>query len=175
MLRSKPRAYGSKGTPLVRRKLQKRTFSDIDRGSFGGLVFNARKKQGLTQAQLAVTIRRDRPWLSDVETGKITHVLDDDIDNLARTLSLDPGQLRGARARSRSRTIADHNLAAARRSCQVCSCPNPNDANYCSNCGSKLSSDVECPTCRHRNETVANFCNHCGDALLALPEHELHS
>jgi hypothetical protein len=156
---------------LARRKLQKRTFSDIDRGSFGGLVFNARKKQGLTQAELAEMIKRDRPWLSDVETGKITHVLDDDIDNLARTLSLDPSQLRGARARSRSRAIPDQNWATVRQSCQVCSCPNPNDANFCSSCGSKLRSDVECPTCRHRNEAIANFCNNCGDALLALPEH----
>ena len=41
---------------MARRKLQKRSFGDIARGSFGGLIFAARKQHGLTQAQLAEKI-----------------------------------------------------------------------------------------------------------------------
>ena len=59
---------------MARRKLHKRAFGEIDRGTLGIFLFNARKRERLTQAQLAEVIGRDRPWLSDVETGKVTHV-----------------------------------------------------------------------------------------------------
>lgn len=150
---------------MARRKLQKRSFSDIARGSFGGLVFAARKQHRLTQAQLAEKIERDRPWLSDVETGKITHVLDEDIRALAQALGLDVDQLLGARDRSRSRLSPDPESNGVRRTCNTCGKANPNTANFCSNCGGQLPADVECPTCHLTNGAKANFCNGCGEPL----------
>lgn len=150
---------------MARRKLQKRSFSDIARGSFGGLVFAARKQHGLTQAQLAEKIDRDRPWLSDVETGKITHVLDEDIRALAQILGLDVYQLLGARNRSRSRLSPDPESNSVRRTCNTCGKANPNTANFCSNCGGPLPADIECFTCHLTNSAEANFCNSCGEPL----------
>ena len=155
---------------MARRKLQKRAFNDIDRGALGGLIFNARRLHSLTQAEVSVAIGRDRPWLSDVETGKITFVPDDDIRALADTLSLDAQQL--AATRDNARTPVAVGVAALRRrlACQVCGHSNPDDANFCSNCGTQVSADVECPACGRLNEAPANFCTNCGRPLRGRPE-----
>ncbi|HCU72506.1 MAG: hypothetical protein CL790_02460 [Chloroflexi bacterium] len=150
---------------MARRKLQKRSFDDIARGSFGGLIFAARKQHVLTQAQLAEKIERDRPWLSDVETGKITHVLDEDIRALAHALGLDVDQLLSARNRSSSRLSPEPENIGMRQTCNTCGKSNPSTANFCSNCGEKLPENIECPACHLTNRSEANFCNGCGEPL----------
>ena len=156
-------------SPVARRKLQKRAFNDIDRGAIGGLIFNARRLHSLTQAQVAAAIGRDRPWLSDVETGKIRHVPDEDIQALAQTLDLDAGQLTTARDGARARLAAGTGVFSWRRACQVCDHPMPDDANFCSNCGVRAPADIACSACGRRNEALANFCTNCGRALPARP------
>jgi len=152
-------------SPVARRKLQKRAFNDIDRGTFGGLVFTARRLHGLTQAQVATAIGRDRPWLSDVETGKITFVPEDDIQALSQTLDLDARQLTSARDGAQARlghATADMNR---RRACQICSHLNPESANFCSNCGTQVPASIECDACGGINDSMANFCMNCGRAF----------
>ena len=150
---------------MARRKLQKRAFNNIDRGVLGGLIFNARRLHGLTQAQVATAIGRDRPWLSDVETGKITFVPDEDLEALAQTLGLNASQLATARDGTRAR-LAEVPTFRWRRACQVCGHVNPDDANFCSRCGTQLPAASECPACARLNDATANFCTNCG---LALP------
>ena len=43
---------------VFRRKLQKRSFHEIERGALGAMLFSARKRKRLTQAQLADQIDR---------------------------------------------------------------------------------------------------------------------
>ena len=155
---------------MARRKLQKRAFNDIDRGAFGGLIFHARRMHSLSQAQVADAIGRDRPWLSDVETGKITYVPDDDIGALARTLGLDADQLTTTRDGARTHLAAGASILDRRLACQICGHLNPNDANYCSTCGKPVSADVECSGCGRLNEAMANFCTNCGRTLLKRPD-----
>ncbi len=156
----------------ARRTLEKRPFRDIDRGAFGGLLFRARKQRRRTQAQVAGAIGRDRPWLSDVETGKVTHVPDDDVRALALTLDLDPGQLLATRDRARAHAASGAAAASMHRPCPACAHLDPSGANYCSNCGRRLPGAVACATCRQRNDALANFCNNCGSALLTPPGHD---
>ena len=150
---------------MARRKLQKRAFNDIDRGALGGLIFNARRLHSLTQAEVAAAIGRDRPWLSDVETGKITFVPDDDIRALADSLCLDAQQLSATRDNARTPLAAGGVALGRRLACQVCGHSNPDDANFCSNCGTQVSAHVECPACGRLNEAPANFCTNCGRPL----------
>lgn len=150
---------------MARRKLQKRAFTDIDRGALGGLIFNARRLHSLTQADVAAAIGRDRPWLSDVETGKITFVPDDDIRALALALSLDEQQLTTTRDNTRTHLATGVVALGRRLGCRVCGHLNPDDANFCSNCGTQVSVDVECPACGRLNEAPANFCTNCGRPL----------
>lgn len=154
---------------MARRKSQKRAFNDIDRGTFGGLVFTARRLHGLTQAQVATAIGRDRPWLSDVETGKITFVPEDDIQALAQTLGLDLRQLTTARDGAQPRTGNTLGVASWRRTCHYCGRLNPDDANFCSNCGTQVPVSIECTACGRINDSLANFCTNCGRAFHAQP------
>jgi len=150
---------------VARRKLHKRAFAEIDRGALGTLVFNARKQRALTQAGLAQAIGRDRPWLSDVETGKITHVPDDDLAALAVALSLSPPDVRAAHERTagRLRTEVPARLPAGpERQCPVCARISPPDANFCAHCGAALPHEIECGRCGRRNPATANFCAYCG-------------
>ncbi|MDE2869438.1 MAG: zinc-ribbon domain-containing protein [Chloroflexota bacterium] len=165
MLRLPPASHAVDRSQVARRKLQKRAFNDIDRGALGGLIFNARRLHSLTQAEVAAAIGRDRPWLSDVETGKITFVPDDDIRALAHTLSLDAQQLTTTRDNARSPVAAGVVAFGRRLACQVCGHANPDDANFCSNCGTQVSADVECPACGRLNESPSNFCTNCGRPL----------
>lgn len=164
-------------SPVARRKLQKRAFNDIDRGTFGGLIFTARRLNGLTQAQVATAIGRDRPWLSDVETGKITFVPEDDIQALSRALDLDPRQLTSARDGAQSRL--GHAAAGVnwRPACQICGHLNPDRANFCSNCGTQVPASIECDACGGINDSVANYCMNCGRAFgaRATPHPGVHS
>ena len=152
---------------MARRKLQKRAFNDIDRGTLGGLIFTARRLHGRTQSQVAAEIGRDRPWLSDVETGKITFVPEDDIRALARTLDLNARQLISARDGAQSRLGYAAVSGRWRRACQSCGHSNPDDANYCSNCGAQFPASVDCDACGRTNDAPANFCTDCGRALAA--------
>jgi RNA polymerase subunit RPABC4/transcription elongation factor Spt4/predicted XRE-type DNA-binding protein len=160
-----PRWQAVDRSPVARRKLQKRAFNDIERGALGSLIFNARRLHSLTQAQVAMAIGRDRPWLSDVETGKITYVPDDDLQALAQKLDLAASQLTTARDGSRARLAAGATPFAWRRACQVCGHLNPDDANFCSNCGTQAPSDITCMTCSRLNDARANFCTNCGRAI----------
>ena len=169
MLGSLPGSHAVDWSPVARRKLQKRAFNDIDRGALGGLIFTARRLHSLTQAQVAAVIGRDRPWLSDVETGKIRHVPDDDLLALARTLGLDAGQLTAARDGAQARLTTGAPGFGWRRACQVCGHLGPDDANFCSNCGTQAPAATECPACGRRNDTLANFCSNCGRALAGRP------
>lgn len=163
-------------SPVARRKLQKRAFNDIDRGTFGGLIFTARRLHGLTQAQVASAIGRDRPWLSDVETGKITFVPEDDIQALSQTLALDAQQLASARDGAQSRLGSSTAAVNWRRACQICGHLNPDDANFCSNCGTQAPANIECDACGGLNDSLANFCMNCGRAFRAqtAPRQHLH-
>ncbi len=148
---------------MARRKLHKRAFGEIDRGTLGIFLFNARKRERLTQAQLAEVIGRDRPWLSDVETGKVTHVPDEDVHALATALSIAVDDLTRARDRVaiRARAAAPPQGSRQRR-CPACDRSNPVDANYCANCGARLPSEIVCAGCQSGNPPDANYCAHCG-------------
>ena len=160
---------GVRNDGLVRRKLHKRSFGQIDRGPLGMLVFSARKQRRLTQADLALAIGRDRPWLSDVETGKITHVADDDLHALANALSAVFHDL----ARARERLVLSSRTSATprpplglERACQTCVHPAAWDASYCVNCGRVLAEEIACATCGRSNAAPAAYCAYCGSRLL---------
>ncbi len=46
--------------------------------------------------------------------------------------------------------------------CPECGVANPQGAERCSACGSRLDAVPVCPQCSHRNPLGANFCNRCG-------------
>ena len=165
MVRLLPASHGVDRSQVARRKLQKRAFNDIDRGALGGLIFNARRLHSFTQAEVAAAIGRDRPWLSDVETGKITFVPDDDIRALANALSLNAHQLATTRDNARTPSAGGAVAVGRRLACQICGHLNPDDSNFCSNCGTQVSADVECPACGRHNESSANYCTNCGRKL----------
>ena len=151
---------------MARRKLHKRAFGEIDRGMLGALLFNARKQKRLTQADLARAIGRDRPWLSDVETGKITHVPDDDLHVLAQTLDLALDELLRARGRIAVRPYVAAAVGSTHQHyCTVCGRGNPWDANFCASCGARLPAESVCPDCGRPNPADANFCAYCGRLL----------
>lgn len=152
---------------VFRRKLQKRSFHEIERGALGAMLFSARKRKRLTQAQLAGQIDRDRPWVSDVETGKITHVPDEDLESVALILELEMGTLRRARARAVPRAAGTSAPpgGTADRDCGVCGSSNPWDANYCANCGTRLPPETSCPSCSRLIRADSKYCAYCGEAV----------
>ena len=97
--------------------------------------------------------------------AKITFVPDDDIRALADALSLDAHQLATTRDTARTSSAPGAVALGRRLACQVCGHSNPDDANFCSNCGIQVSAHVECPACGRLNESPANFCTHCGRPL----------
>jgi class 3 adenylate cyclase/tetratricopeptide (TPR) repeat protein len=54
--------------------------------------------------------------------------------------------------------------------CPQCSHQNPDGANFCGECGTKL--ERLCPACGAGNPLSNNFCHRCGQALGALPSPE---
>jgi len=154
---------------VARRKLLKRSFSEIDRGPLGGAVFDARKRLGMTQAQLAGSIGRDRPWLSDVETGKVTHVPDEDLALLASRLESDIELLKAARDQVNAKFTPSQRpgerLTAFAKLCHSCGYGCDPDARFCANCGTQLPADVGCPRCGHLSAASANYCSCCGSSL----------
>lgn len=154
---------------MARRKLEKRAFGQIDRGPLGGAVFEARKRLKLSQAQLAEAIGRDRPWLSDVETGKVTHVPDHDLAELARSLQVEHDDLMIARDRVDSK-FQPSAAAAPLRNAMTKPCPSCGnrcelDARFCAHCGKPLPSDVQCPKCARHSPAYAHYCARCGTPL----------
>ncbi len=156
----------------MRRKLQKRAFRDIDRGPLGAMLFSARKRKRLTQAELASRIDRDRPWVSDVETGKIMHVPDNDLDAVAAILGLEVAMLRRARAQTapRGAGVSPTSSGTVDRGCGACGASNPWDAKYCVNCGEQLPLETVCETCGRIIRADSRFCAYCGEpAASAMP------
>ena len=154
---------------MARRKLAKRSFADIDRGPLGGAIFEARKRREATQAQLAASIERDRPWLSDVETGKVTHVPDEDLANLAAFLRLNVASLKAARDSANSKSgpprPAPPPVNLFTRLCPECGYRGEADARYCAICGSELPPSVACSHCGRMCPVGTNYCGGCGKAL----------
>src|SRR2546421_1077485 len=46
--------------------------------------------------------------------------------------------------------------------CRECGHHNPDDANYCGNCGTRLVPEVACPNCGRENPADLRFCPGCG-------------
>ena len=151
----------------MRRKLQKRAFRDIDRGALGAMLFGARKRKRMTQAELASRIHRDRPWVSDVETGKIMHVPDNDLDAVAPILDLEVAMLRRARAQStpRAAVVSPAASGTVDRGCGMCGASNPWDAQFCVHCGEELPLETVCDTCGRIIRADSRFCAYCGEPV----------
>ncbi|HKP91019.1 MAG TPA: protein kinase [Thermoleophilaceae bacterium] len=49
--------------------------------------------------------------------------------------------------------------------CRDCGHANPDDANFCGNCGSALATHVPCPNCGRENPADLRFCPGCGAQL----------
>jgi serine/threonine protein kinase/RNA polymerase subunit RPABC4/transcription elongation factor Spt4 len=49
--------------------------------------------------------------------------------------------------------------------CRECGHANPDDANFCGNCGSALAAEVPCPNCGRENPADLRFCPGCGNRL----------
>src|SRR5437588_2848281 len=54
--------------------------------------------------------------------------------------------------------------------CRDCGHANPDDANFCGNCGTRLDPEVPCPNCGRENPADLRFCPGCGAALKAAGE-----
>jgi len=46
--------------------------------------------------------------------------------------------------------------------CDVCGHKNPEGAQFCMNCGSKIITEITCPSCEKTVPKDAKFCHHCG-------------
>jgi class 3 adenylate cyclase/tetratricopeptide (TPR) repeat protein len=53
--------------------------------------------------------------------------------------------------------------------CRDCGHANPDDANFCGNCGSQLAAEVPCPNCGRENPADLRFCPGCGARLTGEP------
>lgn len=152
---------------MAKRRSRKRSFAEIDRGPLGSSVFNARKRARLTQAQLAVAIGRDRPWVSDLETAKITFIASADARRLADCLQLTRTEL--SVLQSRTGSARRNSTPSAWRQpvgeCPVCGCPREAGARYCGVCGFALPPEIRCGVCAHFNPAGSAFCTQCGDQL----------
>ena len=51
--------------------------------------------------------------------------------------------------------------------CSNCGRDNPDDFNFCGQCGAPLPHEVACPSCGHDNPPGFSFCRNCGGALAA--------
>src|SRR2546421_7254555 len=51
--------------------------------------------------------------------------------------------------------------------CRDCGHANPDDANFCGNCGSRLAAEVPCPNCGRETPADLRFCPGCGASLAA--------
>ena len=130
-------------------------------------MFTARKRAGLTQAQLAAAIGCDRPWLRDLETAKLTFITDDDACNLAARLPLETAELDSLRSGSgsRRRALLGGPWSPPIEYCTACGHPREPGARYCGACGIAMPSEIVCSTCGHPNASVSDFCTQCGGQL----------
>ena len=55
---------------------------------------------------------------------------------------------------------------ASKTACPWCSYPNPDDAQFCGDCGRLLELDRECPSCAAANPGHNIFCDACGTRLI---------
>ncbi len=55
---------------------------------------------------------------------------------------------------------------SSKTACLWCSYPNPEDAQFCGDCGRSLEFDRECPSCKTANPADNLFCDACGTRLL---------
>src|SRR2546423_9572051 len=53
--------------------------------------------------------------------------------------------------------------------CRDCGHANPDDANFCGNCGSQLAAEVPCPNCGRETPADRRFCPGCGARLAGEP------
>ena len=153
---------------MAKRKYRKRAFAEIDRGSLGTVIFSARRRIGLTQAQLAAAIGRDRPWVSDLETAKTTFISDEDAANIVARLPITEAELsvlRDGGPHHCSVRVRNTTIAAPVTNCAVCNCPLEPGAHYCGGCGVALTLDSICSVCGHPNIPVSAFCTQCGGQL----------
>ena len=56
--------------------------------------------------------------------------------------------------------------------CQKCGTENPDEANFCRNCGLQFQKEdlINCPACGKENPKTNKFCNQCGNILSGKPE-----
>ena len=154
---------------LAKRKYRKRSFAEIDRGPLGTVIFAARRRIGLTQAQLAAAIGRDRPWISDLETAKITFINDEDAANIVARLPITEAELslrRGGSPHYRSLRVRSTTVVSPPvTNCVVCNHPRELGAHYCGGCGVALALDSICSVCGRPNASTSAFCTQCGGQL----------
>ncbi len=67
----------------------KRTYAQIDRGTLGTALWEARRRARLTQAEVAQRCFRSRPFISNLETGALKHVNLDALSSLSAVLNID--------------------------------------------------------------------------------------
>ena len=153
---------------MARRKYHKRAFAEIDRGRLGTVIFSTRRRIGLTQAQLAAAIGRDRPWVSDLETAKITFISDEDAANIVARLPITEAELsvlRDGGPHNYSVRVRNTTIVTPVTNCAVCNCPREPGAHYCGGCGVALIPDSICSVCGHPNTPASAFCTQCGGQL----------
>ena len=57
----------------------------------------------------------------------------------------------------------ENELIERNNKCAKCGTINPEDAKFCSNCGSEIT--LKCPKCGLVNDDHSNYCNECGTKL----------
>lgn len=51
------------------------------------------------------------------------------------------------------------------KNCSFCSHTEPDDAQYCRNCGQQFHQLIQCPVCKQQEPSDAKFCRKCGNSL----------
>ena len=148
--------------------MRKRKYAEIDRGPLGTAVFQTRKQRRLTQGELAKRLGRNRPWISNVETGKVTNLQEEDLVGLAAVLNISISSLRAAHEMSAAPSVMGlpgYAVLQSNRHCGACHHLVEPDANYCTHCGAAQPMLVNCPACARPNNPGARFCGRCGAQL----------
>ena len=122
----------------------------------------------MTQQVLASRIGRDRPWLSNVETGKVKSLQEEDLVGLAAVLRMSISSLRAAHDMSASARLAEtpgYTIWQSLSHCRACSHAVERDLAFCTHCGVEQPLQVSCPSCAKPNNPSARFCGRCGSQL----------
>ena len=153
---------------MVRRKQKKRGYSEIDRGPLGAAIFQTRKQRRLTQMELANRLGRNRPWVSNVETGKVKILNEEDLVGLSAVLRISISSLRAAHdltAATQVVSVPGYTILQSNRNCLNCHHVVEPDASFCTHCGSGQPMQINCPACARPNNPGARFCARCGSQL----------